>query len=224
MVAARANGLRPVDGPFGNFSDPDAFKAAAARAAVLRRAAEEGHAPGPITVTEPAERDLVLLLDAFDQALVDAYDKKAPNFLAEHAYKLAQAFSKFYGACPILAAPSPELRASRLSLAQTVLRQLELALDDVDIADVDEVLDRPIDDEEGEVGTHRLGVNDHRRVDAHLVREQLRSALGPLVVRQRQGEGDLHHAVARGVAVRTDDVLAGHRVAPSSSRSVAGLR
>ena len=35
VVAARANGLRPVDGPFGNFSDPDAFRAAARRAAVL---------------------------------------------------------------------------------------------------------------------------------------------------------------------------------------------
>ena len=35
VVAARANGLRPVDGPFGNFSDADAFKAAAFRAAVL---------------------------------------------------------------------------------------------------------------------------------------------------------------------------------------------
>jgi malyl-CoA/(S)-citramalyl-CoA lyase len=35
VVAARANGLRPIDGPFGNFSDGDAFKAAARRAAVL---------------------------------------------------------------------------------------------------------------------------------------------------------------------------------------------
>ena len=35
VVAARANGLRPLDGPFGNFSDADAFKAAARRAAVL---------------------------------------------------------------------------------------------------------------------------------------------------------------------------------------------
>lgn len=35
VVAARANGLRPVDGPFGDFSDPDAFKAAARRAAAL---------------------------------------------------------------------------------------------------------------------------------------------------------------------------------------------
>lgn len=35
VVAARANGLRPIDGPFGDFKDPDGYKAAAYRAAVL---------------------------------------------------------------------------------------------------------------------------------------------------------------------------------------------
>jgi malyl-CoA/(S)-citramalyl-CoA lyase len=35
VVAARANGLRPVDGPFGDFSDGEGFKAQARRAAVL---------------------------------------------------------------------------------------------------------------------------------------------------------------------------------------------
>ena len=35
VVAARANGLRPLDGPFGDFSDPDGFRAQAKRAAVL---------------------------------------------------------------------------------------------------------------------------------------------------------------------------------------------
>ncbi|MBT5413210.1 MAG: CoA ester lyase [Rhodospirillaceae bacterium] len=35
VVAARANGLRPVDGPFGDFSDADGYRAAARRAAVL---------------------------------------------------------------------------------------------------------------------------------------------------------------------------------------------
>ncbi len=35
MVACRAFGLRPIDGPFGDFNDPDGFKAAARRAAVL---------------------------------------------------------------------------------------------------------------------------------------------------------------------------------------------
>lgn len=34
-VACRAYGLRPIDGPFGDFSDPDAFVAAAKRAAAL---------------------------------------------------------------------------------------------------------------------------------------------------------------------------------------------
>ncbi len=35
MIACRAYGLRPIDGPFGDFSDPDAFIAAANRVAVL---------------------------------------------------------------------------------------------------------------------------------------------------------------------------------------------
>ncbi len=35
VVAARANGLRPIDGPFGDFKDPDGYRAAAGRAAAL---------------------------------------------------------------------------------------------------------------------------------------------------------------------------------------------
>jgi malyl-CoA/(S)-citramalyl-CoA lyase len=35
LIACRAYGLRPIDGPFGDFNDPDGFRAAANRAAVL---------------------------------------------------------------------------------------------------------------------------------------------------------------------------------------------
>jgi citrate lyase subunit beta/citryl-CoA lyase len=35
VVACRAYGLRAVDGPFGDFSDPEGYKAAARRAAAL---------------------------------------------------------------------------------------------------------------------------------------------------------------------------------------------
>ena len=35
LVACRAYGLRPIDGPFGDFGDPEGFRAAANRAAVL---------------------------------------------------------------------------------------------------------------------------------------------------------------------------------------------
>ena len=100
---------------------------------LLRKAETEGTKTGPITVVEPAERELVLLLDAFDQALTDAYEKRAPHFVAEHAFKLAQAFSRFYAACPILIA-EPVVRSSRLALAETTLRQLEQALDLLGIA------------------------------------------------------------------------------------------
>ena len=85
-------------------------------------------------MTVPAERDLVLTLDAFDQAASDAYDKRSPHLIAEHAYRLAQSFSKFYAACPVLAAPDDATRASRLALAAAALRQLEIAQDLLGIA------------------------------------------------------------------------------------------
>ena len=96
---------------------------------VLRRAAEEGMSDGPIIIHEQAERDLGLILDSFDAAVIEAYDKKAPNFVAEHAYRLASGFSKFYAACPIMGAPDADIRASRLALAAAALKQLERALD-----------------------------------------------------------------------------------------------
>ncbi|HEY0650630.1 arginine--tRNA ligase [Phenylobacterium sp.] len=100
---------------------------------LLRKAEAEGATAGPVTVAEPAERDLVLTLDAFEGALAEAYDRYAPNALAEHAYRLSQAFSKFYAACPILTA-APDVRGSRLTLAAATLRQLEQALELLGIA------------------------------------------------------------------------------------------
>lgn len=96
---------------------------------LLRRAAEERLEGGRILVVDPAERELALLLDAFDTAVAEAYDKKAPNFIAEHAFKLAQAFSRFYAACPIFREVDAKVAASRLALAAATLKQLELALD-----------------------------------------------------------------------------------------------
>ena len=100
---------------------------------LLRRAAAEGAEPGPIQVGAMAERDLVLLLDAFDHAVGEAYDKRAPNLIADHAFRLAQAFARFYAACPVLIAEEP-VRASRLALSALMLKQLELALELLGIA------------------------------------------------------------------------------------------
>ncbi len=95
---------------------------------LLRKAAEQGVTAGAITVAEPAERELTLALDAYDTALSEAYAKRAPNLIAEHAYRLAQTFSKFYAACPVLVAEDAVVRGSRLAFAQITLAQLEATL------------------------------------------------------------------------------------------------
>jgi arginyl-tRNA synthetase len=96
---------------------------------VLRKAAENGHAPGKVMVTEDTERALVLQLDGFGAALLGAREKRMPHILCEHLYSLAQAFSSFYAALPIAAETDAGKRASRLALADAVRHQLETGLD-----------------------------------------------------------------------------------------------
>lgn len=50
VVAARANGLRPIDGPFGDFQDADGFRAQARRAAVLGCEGKWAIHPGQIAL------------------------------------------------------------------------------------------------------------------------------------------------------------------------------
>lgn len=95
---------------------------------LARRAEGEGVKPGPIRVELEAERALVLQLDALNDALRGAYDKRMPHILCDHAYSLAQAFSSFYAAAPILVESDPAKKASRLALAMATLAQLDLAL------------------------------------------------------------------------------------------------
>jgi arginyl-tRNA synthetase len=95
---------------------------------ILRRASASGIEPGPVRIVHPNERDLALTLDAFDGALTTAYERRAPHFLAEHAFALAQSFSGFYENCPILKEDRSGIQSSRLTLATATLRQLELSL------------------------------------------------------------------------------------------------
>ena len=75
VVAARANGLRPVDGPFGDFSDPDGYRAAAKRAAVLGCEGKWAIHPSQIAlaneVMSPSDAEVTRakrILEAMEQA------------------------------------------------------------------------------------------------------------------------------------------------------------
>jgi arginyl-tRNA synthetase len=96
---------------------------------VMRKAELAGAgALGKIAISAAEERSLVLTMLAFGDALRNAYEKRMPHFLCDHAYALAQAFSKFYASCRIVDEPDPAVRASRLGLASASARQLEIAL------------------------------------------------------------------------------------------------
>ncbi|MEC9346343.1 MAG: CoA ester lyase [Pseudomonadota bacterium] len=75
VVAARANGLRPIDGPFGDFSDPDGYAAQANRAAILGCEGKWAIHPKQIPVANqvftPSEKEVgkaKRILEAMEQA------------------------------------------------------------------------------------------------------------------------------------------------------------
>ena len=78
MVACRAYGLRPIDGPFGDFNDPDGFRAAARRAAVLGFEGKWAIHPSQIAlaneVFSPSDAEVTKarrILQAMDEAAKD---------------------------------------------------------------------------------------------------------------------------------------------------------
>jgi malyl-CoA/(S)-citramalyl-CoA lyase len=75
VVAARANGLRPIDGPFGDFSDADGFRAQANRASVLGCEGKWAIHPSQIAlaneINAPSDKDVEqarAILEAMEQA------------------------------------------------------------------------------------------------------------------------------------------------------------
>jgi arginyl-tRNA synthetase len=74
------------------------------------------------------DRPLALLLTELPDSVEAAVKSYAPHYLCDYAYRLAQAFSSFYGNCHILSEEDAALRDSRLSLCAQTFRQLELTL------------------------------------------------------------------------------------------------
>lgn len=113
---------------FDGKTGPYLLYAAVRIKSILQKAAERSILPGTIIAPLNAERELVLELSKFPDAVQEAYDKRAPNSLCEFAYNLAQVFSRFYQACHILNEEDQARRASWLGLASLCLRQLEQTL------------------------------------------------------------------------------------------------
>lgn len=101
---------------------------ATARIRSIFRGAGEEPRRGPVLLGEPAERALALRLLGFGALVAQVGDLLEPHRLCAYLFELAQDFSAFYEACPVLKA-EPDVRASRLALSALTLDVLVQGLD-----------------------------------------------------------------------------------------------
>lgn len=92
-----------------------------------------------IRLTHPTERKLALQLNQFSEILHAAAVDCRPSFLTDYLFKTANAFSSFYDECSVLQAETPELRTSRLQLADLTARILARGLDLLGIQTIEQM-------------------------------------------------------------------------------------
>lgn len=86
-------------------------------------------------LAEPPERELAKALLGFDAAVHDTIDKLGPHRLCTYLFDLAQTFTSFYEACPVLKPGVPvDVRRSRLALCALTQRVIAAGLDLLGIA------------------------------------------------------------------------------------------
>jgi arginyl-tRNA synthetase len=81
-----------------------------------------------IELADAAERALALCLLRFPDAVEGAIEGLAPSRMCGYLYELASTFTTFFERCPVLRAPSEELRLSRLRIANVTGRVLAQGL------------------------------------------------------------------------------------------------
>ena len=96
---------------------------------IFRRAGvSEAEPTGPVTVTEPAERELARKLLEFGAVVPLVADVAEPHRLCAYLFEVASLFTTFYEQCPVLKADDDETRQSRLALCAATLRVLTTGL------------------------------------------------------------------------------------------------
>jgi arginyl-tRNA synthetase len=96
---------------------------------IFRKAGDDGTA-GPLRPPEESgERELAKRLLGFGDAVVASLEGYTPHKLCGYLFELASGFTTFYEHCPVLRAPEPETRASRLALCGLTGAVLRKGLD-----------------------------------------------------------------------------------------------
>ena len=96
---------------------------------------------GGIRLTHPKERALAVKLNQFAEVLGSAAVDCKPSYLTDYLFTTANTFSSFYDDddCSVLKAATPELRISRLQLADLTARVLGRGLELLGIETIEQM-------------------------------------------------------------------------------------
>jgi arginyl-tRNA synthetase len=108
---------------------------------ILRRASDESAGlsltGSALLVSDPIERQLMLLLLRLPRVVDQVVRSLEPHRLCVYLYELASLVHQFHERCPVLKAPEPHVRASRLALSELAGRSLRLGLSLLGVSVVD---------------------------------------------------------------------------------------
>ena len=96
---------------------------------VLKRANSQIAKPESFDLSAE-ERNLLIEIMDFEKTILDAYENRATDMIANYAYDLCQLTNNFYHNCPILRDDVPsDIKAGRLYIAKLALDTLSTAID-----------------------------------------------------------------------------------------------
>jgi arginyl-tRNA synthetase len=82
----------------------------------------------PSIELHPKERDLLILIYEFQQAITEAGNNYSPAIIANYAYDLAKEFNQFYHECQIMKEENEQIKLFRLQLIALIAQIIKAAM------------------------------------------------------------------------------------------------
>lgn len=96
---------------------------------IIEKSPDKNFDDAELKISHKIEREILLHLNRFSEALEQAYVMREPSIISEYVHVLAQKFSSFYAELPINGESNESTRLSRLKLCKIIKRVLTQCLD-----------------------------------------------------------------------------------------------
>ena len=96
---------------------------------IVEKSTEKDFCKAELKISHKTEREILLHLNRFSEALEQAYILREPSIISEYVHVLAQKFSSFYAELPVNGEKDHDIQLSRLKLCTIIKKILTQCLD-----------------------------------------------------------------------------------------------